>query len=55
MIPGFTEALLLMPVGSKYRVVIPSDIAYGSSPRPGGPIGPDATLIFEIELLQILG
>ena len=53
VIDGFTEALLLMPVGSKYRVVIPSDLAYGPQPRPGGPIGPDETLIFEIELLGI--
>lgn len=52
LIPGFTEALLLMPVGSQYRVVIPSDIAYG--PAGGGPIGPNETLIFEIELLEIV-
>lgn len=52
LIPGFTEALMLMPVGSHYRVVIPSDIAYG--PRGSGPIGPNATLIFEIELLDIV-
>lgn len=52
LIPGFTEALLLMPVGSHYRVVIPSDIAYG--PSGGGPIEPNSTLIFEIELLEIV-
>jgi FKBP-type peptidyl-prolyl cis-trans isomerase len=52
LIPGFTEALLMMPVGSHYRVVIPSDIAYG--PAGSGPIGPNATLIFEIELLDIV-
>jgi FKBP-type peptidyl-prolyl cis-trans isomerase len=54
VIAGFTEALQLMPVGSRYRVVIPSDLAYG--PGGGGPnsiIGPDETLIFEIELLSI--
>lgn len=53
VIPGFTEALKLMKVGSKYRVAIPSALAYG----PGGSgdvIGPDATLIFEIELLEIV-
>jgi len=52
VIPGFSEAIQLMPVGSKYRVVIPSDIAYG----PGGSqsIGPNSVLIFEIELLEIL-
>lgn len=53
VIPGFTEALQLMPVGSKYRVVIPSDLAYGPQ-GAGGQIGPNATLIFEIELLEIV-
>ena len=52
LIRGFSEALLLMPVGSQYRVVIPSDIAYG--PTGGGPIGPNETLIFESELLGIV-
>jgi len=51
VIPGFTEALLLMPVGSHYRIVIPSDLAYG--PRGSGPIGPNATLIFDLELVGI--
>ncbi|MCG6987034.1 MAG: FKBP-type peptidyl-prolyl cis-trans isomerase [Gemmatimonadetes bacterium] len=53
MIPGFTEALELMPVGSKYRFVIPSDLAYGTR-GAGQDIGPNATLIFEIELLGIV-
>jgi FKBP-type peptidyl-prolyl cis-trans isomerase len=53
LIPGFTEALLLMPVGSHYRVVIPGNIAYGAN-GAGGDIGPNATLIFEIELLEIV-
>lgn len=52
LIPGFTEALLMMPEGGHYRVTIPSDIAYG--PRGSGPIGPNSTLIFEIELLEIV-
>jgi FKBP-type peptidyl-prolyl cis-trans isomerase FkpA len=52
LIPGFTEALTLMPVGSQYRIVIPSDIGYG--PTGSGPIGPNETLIFEIELLDIV-
>ena len=52
VIPGFTEALMLMPVGSHYRIVIPSDIGYG--PDGTGPIGPNSTLIFEIELLEIV-
>ncbi|MCG6957243.1 MAG: FKBP-type peptidyl-prolyl cis-trans isomerase [Gemmatimonadetes bacterium] len=54
MIPGFDEALKLMPVGSKYRFVIPSDLAYGAQ-GAGEDIGPDATLIFEIELLSVKG
>jgi FKBP-type peptidyl-prolyl cis-trans isomerase FkpA/FKBP-type peptidyl-prolyl cis-trans isomerase FklB len=54
VIAGFSEGLQLMPVGSTYRFVIPSDLAYG--PRgSGGSIGPDATLIFEVELLEIAG
>jgi FKBP-type peptidyl-prolyl cis-trans isomerase len=52
VIPGFSEALQLMQVGSHYRIVIPSEIAYGAS--GSGPIGPNSTLIFEIELLGIV-
>ncbi len=53
VIPGFSEGLQLMTVGSHYRFVIPSDLAYG--PQGTGPdIGPNATLIFEIELIEIL-
>lgn len=53
VIPGFAEALQLMPVGSHYRVWIPSDLAYG--PQGSGPIiGPNAVLVFEIELLDIV-
>lgn len=53
VIPGFAEALQLMPVGSKYRFYIPSDIAYGAN-GAGGAVGPNATLIFEVEMLGIL-
>lgn len=52
LIQGFSEALLMMPVGSQYRIVIPSDIGYG--PMGSGPIGPNATLVFEIELIGIV-
>lgn len=50
VIPGWTEALQLMPVGSKWRLFIPSELAYGEQ---GGPGGPNSTLIFEVELLDI--
>ena len=54
VIKGWTEALQLMPVGSKWQLFIPSDLGYGdrgADPRSG--IGPGATLIFEVELLSI--
>lgn len=53
VIPGFSEALQLMTPGSHFRVVIPSDIAYGRQ-GAGADIGPNAVLIFEIELFEIV-
>lgn len=52
VIPGWTEALQLMPIGSKWQLFVPANLAYG--PRGAGQqIGPNATLIFEVELLSI--
>ena len=53
VIKGWTEVLQLMPVGSKWKVFIPSDIAYGDR-GAGADIGPGSTLIFDIELLDIV-
>jgi FKBP-type peptidyl-prolyl cis-trans isomerase len=51
VIPGWTESVQKMKEGSKWRVYIPADLAYGA--RGPEPIGPNATLIFEIELLEV--
>ena len=51
VIAGWTEGVQLMPVGSKFMFYIPPSLAYGAN--GGGPIGPNATLIFEVELLSI--
>jgi FKBP-type peptidyl-prolyl cis-trans isomerase len=52
VIKGWTEALQLMPVGSKWQLFIPSDLAYGDR-GAGGSIGPGSSLIFEVELVSI--
>lgn len=52
VIPGWTEGVALMPVGSKYQFWIPADLAYGPNGQP--PIGANATLVFEVELLDIV-
>lgn len=53
VIQGWVEALQLMQEGSKYRLFIPPDLAYGTR-GAGGSIGPNATLIFDVELLEII-
>lgn len=53
VIAGWQQALPLMTVGSKWKLYIPADLAYGDNPQPGGAITPGATLIFEVELLGI--
>ncbi len=52
VIPGWSEGVALMPVGSKYRFWIPSNLGYGPSGQP--PIGPNSTLAFDVELIAIV-
>ncbi|MFZ1694762.1 MAG: FKBP-type peptidyl-prolyl cis-trans isomerase [Flavobacteriales bacterium] len=53
-VQGWQEALQMMPVGSKWKLFIPSDLGYGSQAAPGGQIPANSTLIFDIELLDIV-
>lgn len=52
VIPGWTEALQLMPAGSTWEIYVPADLAYGAR-SVGGPIGPNETLIFKIHLISV--
>ena len=54
VVPGWQEGITLMPVGSKYRFWLPSELGYGEKGTPGGPIGPNAVLVFEVELQDIV-
>lgn len=53
VIPGWTEALQLMSVGSNWKLYIPAGLAYGNSRGPGGQLPPNSTLIFDVELLEV--
>jgi FKBP-type peptidyl-prolyl cis-trans isomerase FkpA len=54
VVPGWQEGLQLMPVGSKYMLWLPSELGYGDTGTPGGPIAPGSALVFEVELLDIV-
>lgn len=53
VIPGWTEALQKMKEGAKWQIYVPSKLAYGQQGAPGGLIGPNATLIFDVELIKV--
>lgn len=54
VIPGFAEALTKMQKGGRYRIRIPPALGYGSSPQPGSPIPPNATLEFDVHVVQVV-
>ena len=54
VIAGWSEGLSMMPVGGKYRFWVPGALGYGERGMPGSPIGPNATLVFDIELLDVV-
>ena len=54
VIPGWAEGIRLMPVGSKYKFWIPSNLGYGEQVPPGAPFPPNATLVFEVELVDVV-
>ena len=53
VIPGWTEALQMMHVGETWELTIPSNLAYGPTGTPGGPIPPNTPLVFSVELLKV--
>ena len=53
VIPGWTEGIQLMPVGSKFKLYIPPQLGYGEQGMPQGGIGPNSILVFEVELLEV--
>lgn len=53
VIPGWDEGIAMMREGGKATLIIPSDLAYGANPKPGGPIKPFSTLVFEVELIEV--
>jgi len=54
VIPGFAQALTRMQKGGKYKIHIPSKLAYGANPQPGSPIPPNADLDFDVHVVQIV-
>ena len=54
VVPGWQEGIQLMPVGSKFKLWVPGNLGYGEKVPPGAPIGPNETLVFDVELLEIV-